>query len=217
MKLSWILLTGFLLFPTFALAQTSVDTFGIYADLAGPETLVTTAAPFEQITAYLCVKDPSSRAISGWECKVDILSPTASAVVAPSWSYAGGGMNMGDPAVGTFNVGVGPGDNALPPVAGLVVLATYSAFIMTPADQFNFYILPYPGSVTFPDSPTYPGGTPGYVDGDDVGIIKYCGVSSGTPTGNGIAWGTMPVFAINTAGVIPNTETDWGHIKSLYR
>ncbi len=74
---------------------------------------------------------------------------------------------------------------------------------MTPVDIVTFTVLPFPGSATFPDSP-------GYVDGEDVGIVVPCGVSTGYPYGSYCA-------AINIGGVVANEDMTWGDVKALYR
>ena len=112
---------------------------------------------------------------------------------------------MYDPvATGLFNVGVGPGALALNPVDNVCVLATWTAFVMDPADCVMFHVMPFPGSVTFADAP-------GYVDGDDVGLVVPCGISSGYPYG-------YPVAAINCPDfeVISNEDTTWSNVKAMF-
>jgi hypothetical protein len=183
----------------FAGADPDMDSFGFFFDTDGTIVEMHTAAPFAAATGYLVVSNPTSRGVSGWECKVDVLGPA----VAKSWSYAGGGLNVYDAvATGLFNVGVGPGPGALVPINDVCVLATFSCYVMSPVDVITFTILPFPGSVTFSN-------TPGYVDADDVGIIYPCGVSSGFP------YGEMSAI-INGTGVVANEDMTWGGVKALF-
>lgn len=203
MKKLLVLLTGLLLVSSLGMAQADSDenSFGVYFDTDAYITATTTAAPFAPVTAYLCVVNPTSNGVSGWECELQVTG----ADVARSYSYAGGGLNVFDAvATGLFNVGVGTGALQLLPVNNVVVLATYSAFIMAPTDEVLFTIMPFPGSVTFND-------VPGYVDGDDVGTVVPCGTSTGFPYG-------APCATINSAYVvIPNEDTTWSGVKTLYQ
>ena len=126
--------------------------------------------------------------------------------VAASWYYAGGGLNVYDGAAsGLFMVGVGLDPLALVPVNNVVVLATWTAFIMAPTDWVAFYIHPFPGSVTFADAP-------GYIDGADVGLVVPCGVSSGYPY-------VQPVALLNNGdqSVVDSEATTWDELKAMYR
>jgi hypothetical protein len=204
MKRVMIVLIGLAMMSSLATAQVDPDenSMGIYFDTNAAVYEHYTYAPFEQVCAYLVVVNPTSRGVSGWECMVDVVGPC----VAQSWTYAGGGLNVYDAvATGLFAVGVGPGPLALVPVNNVCVLATWCAYIMAPPDVVTFTVLPFPGSVTFPDSP-------GYVDGDDVGIVVPCGVSTGYPYGPYCA-------AINlvSSGIIASEDMTWGSVKALYQ
>ena len=101
-------------------------------------------------------------------------------------------------------MGVGLFPNALLPVNNVCVLATWSAFIMNTIDVVTFTVMPFPGSVTFANAP-------GYVDGNDFGIVVPCGVSTVYPYGNFCA-------AIYTPDhIISNADMTWGCVYALYR
>jgi hypothetical protein len=183
----------------FAGADPDEDSFGFFFDTDGTIYETSTAAPFTPISGFLVVSNPTSASISGWECFMQI----GGAPVAPSWSYAGGGLNVFDAvATGKFNVGVGTGPASLYPINGVVVLATYSCYVLAPTDVITFTVMPFPGSVTFTDAP-------GYVDGADVGTVIPCGVSTGYPYGNICA-------IINGTGVVPNENVSWSGVKALF-
>jgi len=203
MRKLFALLIGLGMVSSLAMAQVDPDdnSMGVYFDTDAYVTEDFTAAPFEPVSAYLVVVNPTSASISGWECMVNV----SGILVAPFWTYAGGGLNIFDAvSTGLFNVGVGLDPLALVPVNNVCVLATWTGFIMSPPDIVTFTVYPFPGSVTFVDNP-------GYVDGGDVGIVVPCGVSTGYPYGNACA-------TINlTEPVIPNKEMTWGGVKALYQ
>jgi hypothetical protein len=205
MKKLLVLLTGLMLVSSLGVAGVDGDdnSFGFFFDTDATIYTTFTAAPFQAVSGYLVVSNPTSSGVSGWECEV-VIPGNGVAYVAPSWAYAGGGLNVFDGAVtGLFNVGVGPGPSQLLPVNGVVVLATFTCFSMSPTLEIPITINPFPGSVTF-------SGTPGYVDGDDVGVIVACGVSSGYPYGNACA-------AINPQReIIGNDDMSWSGVKALF-
>jgi hypothetical protein len=175
------------------------DSFGFFFDTDATMVELHTFAPFTPVAGYLVVSNPTSASISGWECFMQIAGP----YVAGSWSYAGGGLNVFDAvATGKFNVGVGIGPASLYPINGVVVLATFTAYVLAPTDVVTFTVMPFPGSVTFSDAP-------GYVDGADVGTVIPCGISSGYPYGNICA-------IINGTGVVANEDMSWSGVKALF-
>lgn len=206
MKKLLVLLASLMLVSSFAAAGVDGDddSFGFFFDTDATIYETSTAAPFQGVTGYLVVSNPTSGGISGWECEV-VIPGNGTAYVAPGWAYAGGGLNVFDgAATGLFNVGVGPGPSQLLPINGVVVLATFSCFVLAPTGVVTFTINPFPGSVTF-------SGTPGYVDGDDVGVIVACGVSSGYPYGTICAAINQPHDEI-----IANDDMSWGSVKALF-
>jgi hypothetical protein len=203
MKKFFALLAGLMLVSSlgFAGADPDDDSFGFFFDTDGFIYEAFTAAPFQPVTGYLVVSNPTSVGVSGWECKI----VTSGTPVAPSWTYAGGGLNVYDAnATGLFNVGVGPGPLALTPVNGVVVLASWTGYILAPTDVVTFTILPFPSSVTFDNAP-------GYVDGDDVGIVVPCGVSTGFPYGPFCA-----SINLDPSGIVADEEVSWGAVKTLF-
>lgn len=200
MKKLLVLLTGLMLVSSLGMAQADPDenSMGVYFDTDATIYMTTTAAPFQSVTAYLVVANPTSNGVSGWECKVTVVGPA----VAAAWTTAAGTDYNADPEL--FTVGIGTGVNQILPVNNVVVLASWTGFIMAPVtDQVFFTVYPFPGSVTFDN-------VPGYVDGDDAGIIVNCGTSTGYPYGAACA-------AINAGGIIANEDVTWSTVKSLYQ
>ncbi len=135
-----------------------------------------TSAPFEQITAYLLVINPSdSSGISGWEANVTV----DGAVVAGAWTLSAG-LDV-DPSAEGFQVGIGTGGLALP-AAPAVVLATYTAFVQSASGQVHFYLDGVPGSTSF-------NGVPGYAGGSDAGDLRPLTISTGSSS--------LPVLSFN--------------------
>lgn len=188
------------------------DSIGMYASISEGTTTLTTSTPFEQVNIYLMITNPSRGGVSGWECKVEILGDP---FTAPGWTYGGGGLNVYDAvATGLFNVGVGPGASAIrsDPTTGACLIATLTAFVLAPTNSMELYVLPFPGSVTFPDDTG-----PGYVDPDDVGIIQPLVTSTGG-TDVGGTWTRNPVFVVNPGVTpVPNEDTTWSTVKTLFR
>jgi len=136
----------------------------------------TTSAPFEQITAYLLIANPSrTSGVSGWEAWVTV----EGGVVAPSWTLTAG-LDV-DPSDQGFQVGIGTGGLALP-YGDTIILATYSAFVQNIGGEVHFYVEGVPGSTSFPTSP-------GYAAGNDAGDLQPLSISSGS--------GDLPVFSFN--------------------
>jgi hypothetical protein len=202
MKKLLVLLTGLMLVSSLGVAgaDPDPDSMGFFFDTDATVYETSTVAPFQMVTGYIVVSNPTSTSVSGWECKIGITGSP----VAPGWAYAGGGLNVFTPTLtdALFNVGVGLAPASLFPVNDVVVLATFSGFIMSPADVVTFTVLPFPGSVTFDNAP-------GYVDGNDVGMVVPCGVSSGFPYG---AIGAI----VNGTGVVDNADMTWGGVKALF-
>lgn len=145
------------------------DVFDLFFEIDSCVTThcIDTAYPFQEVTAYLIVRDASCGGVSGWEAMVEI----DGVVTAPSWTLtAGMDFDFNDtPTVQRFSVGIGVTPNALlPDACGIVHLATFSGFIQQLTDQVSFYIKGVPGSVTFPDPPS-----PGYVCPDNPGDTQY--------------------------------------------
>jgi hypothetical protein len=188
------------------------DSIGMYGSTTDPVTTLTTSAPFEQVNIYLMITNPSLGGVSGWECKVEI---TGDAFTAPGWTYGGGGLNVYDAvATGLFNVGIGPGADAIRSdvTTGACLIATLTAFVQLPTQSMELYVLPFPGSVTFPGDIG-----PGYVDPDNVGVVQTLVTATGGTDVEG-TWTRNPVFVVNP-GVTPvsNEDTTWSTVKTLFR
>ena len=181
----------------FAQADADPDGLGVYFDTDGINTCLNTAAPFESVTAYLLVTNPSDlTGVSGWEARVEVVGPA----VAPAWTLAAGLDVDDDPA--NFQVGVGT--IAPLPYGTTVVLSTWVGFVMTPVtDVVNFVISNVPGSVSFADSP-------GYAAGGNAGLLIPLQVSSGYPYG-------APAAQINACDVVANEDMSFSNVKNLFR
>jgi len=120
-----------------------------------PTRCLETSVPFEQITLHLIVRNPSLGGVSGWEGVVEYTG----SLTAPSWSLAAG-LDV-DSANDTdnherFQVGIGEAPLALMPnAAGNVVLATFSAFVLSPLDDVRFFVGPIPGTTIYPGFGAY--------------------------------------------------------------
>jgi hypothetical protein len=181
----------------FAQVDADPDGLGVYFDTNGIETCFTTVAPFESVTGYLLLTNPSdSFGISGWEANIDVLG----AAVAPAWTLAAG-LDVDMSAAG-FQVGIGTDALALP-VAPAVVLATWVGFIMAPTDIVSFVISNVAGSSSFPSNP-------GYASGSNAGVLIPLQVSSGYPYG-------APAAQINACDVVANEDMSFSNVKNLFR
>ncbi len=172
------------------------DGIGVYFDMDGLVTCHATAAPFEQVNAYLLATNVSdATGISGWEAVVTVNG----APVAPAWTLAAG-LDV-DPSDTGFQVGIGVAPAALPS-APAVVLATWAGFIMAPTDIVDFTVSDVPGSVSF-------AGTPGYASGSDAGLLIPFQVSSGYPY--------VACAQINACDVVANEDMSWSQVKDLFQ
>lgn len=191
---------------TVALAYPGPDSMALYtdADAAGvPNLSLTTTTPFEAITLYLCISNPSLGGVSGWEALVEFTG----SLTAPGWTVAAGlDVDSNDTNnVERFQVGIGLAPLALEPNAnGNVVLATFEAFVLAPTNMVQFYIKRVPGSTTFPTSPGYAGPT-------DAGALAESVNLAGDPL--------LPVFCINDPGcsIVGNEDMTFSSVKSLFR
>jgi len=191
-----------ILVSTSAFAQIDPDEngIGLYFDELGFEVCTVTTAPFEEVTAYLLATNITEEAVSGWECEV----VTFGAPVAPAW-LLNGLQPLNAFSAPLFAVGLGEGDLATEPENNVVLLATYSAFVMAPTDVVEFAIQNLPASSFEPPSP-------GYAAGDNAGNLIPLQVSSGFPFGNVVAQINLP-----DCGVIANDNVSFGSVKALYR
>lgn len=174
------------------------DGIGIYFDMSGTSAEYITHAPFEQVTAYLLatyIRETSG--ISGWECHIETLGDMTGA----AWTVSAG-INVADPSMGLFNVGIGVGPLALP-AEEVILLATLTAFILSPMDIVQMTVGPFPGSVSFDD-------TPGYAAGSDAQLLIPF-VNSNRCTGLGA------VTLINMLCPVATDDRTWSEIKTQFR
>jgi len=172
---------------------------GVYFDLDGDVVCTTTSAPFANTVAYLLVTNPdASSGVSGWEAQI---WTEGAAPAAPMWTLSAG-LDV-DPSPAGFQVGIGTISPL--PYGITVLLATWSAFVMSPFDEISFFVTGVPGSVSFP-------GSPGYAVGDNAGDLRPLQVSSGTGL-------TAPVAMINSieCSVVANEDMTFSGVKALYR
>ena len=163
-----IIIASFSAIPATAQFVTA-DGIGIYFDETDPGSgNMATSGPFEPITAYLLLTNPSSRhffdgefrAVSGWECMVTV----GGGPVAEEWVLAGQ-QPLNIKMAPEFVVGVGEEALALPiSVNDAVLLATYSCYIMAATDEVAFRVDPLVGSSFDPL-------TPGYAAAHDSGVL----------------------------------------------
>ena len=148
---------------------TTADGIGVYFDQADPgSNSVDTSGPFELVTAYLLLTNPSSshfydgeyRAVSGWECMVTIGGDP----VAEVWELAGQ-QPLNIKTAPEFVVGVGEEALALPISANdAVLLATYTCYITDMASEAAYRVDPLPDSSFDPLAP-------GYAAAHDSGVL----------------------------------------------
>jgi len=174
------------------------DCMGLYFDTAATVPGLYTTGPMEAVTAYLCVSNCTEGSIGGWECEI----VTDGDVIAPSWTCAGGGLNVAS-GVGLFNVGVGGGSLALVPDGDVILLATLTGYVMSDQTEIRFYVDVYPGSVTFSDGP-------GYVSGSDVNTVVECVVHRPIPIEDFNAH-------INVPDNRENVEATWSEVKDRFQ
>jgi len=162
------------------------DILGIYFDPDGTVTSVTTSSPFETVTGYLLIVEPTEPSgVSGWECAVEIV--TATGPLAASWTLNGLALNIDTPP--SFQVGLAdplPGSQA-------VLLATCEVVVPDPGDEVEFYVHCHDP----PSIPNPPGGqcVPAYAAGDDPAHL----IPLGWPDGCDM----LPVAVINDDQIAP--------------
>jgi hypothetical protein len=141
-----------------AQAEVCEDVIGVFFDTEAYTYETMTLYPFDQVTAYLLVLNPSDPVgISGWEARTEVVG----SIVAPAWTLAAG-LDV-TPDENDWCVGIGLGVNALP-TAPTVLLATFTGFVINPTDVLEFYVKPLPGTISFDD-------TPGYASGNDETVL----------------------------------------------
>ena len=113
-------------------AASGEDLVGIYWEDSYFNNQTTTSAPFDMVTGYLVIMDPSSSGgILGWECEVDVEGPA----LVSSWSIAGQAINAQSPP--RFSVGLA---SPLPSAATTEVM-TFEMFV-TEVEPVNVSLKP---------------------------------------------------------------------------
>lgn len=178
-----VMLAGlFLLLNLPALAQ---DTFGIYFDEAGTQTSIQTSLPYQQVTAYLILKDPTfSDGLTAWECVVNVRSSGPDPIM--TWELAGQALNVVEAPA--FLVGMG---QPLPSTSD-IVLATATILVPQPGQDVGFHIQPFnPPSVQDPPGWGYTVYAPAFGHGPE-GALLAGSIASGCES--------EPVATINGSG-----------------
>ncbi len=186
-----------------ALAYPGPDSIGLYVDgnapsVAGADLSINTSAPFESVTIYLCITNPSLGGVSGWEGWIDVQGTA----VAPAWTLTAG-LDV-DSNPNYFQVGIGLTPLALVPNAnGSVILADWTGFVGSTADAISFFIKRVPGSVSFADGS-------GYASPGNAGLLQSLYPSTGGPD--------TAVFCINQdCALVGNEDGTWSSMKELFR
>lgn len=145
---------------------------GIYFDEAFTENSTATTSPYQQVTAYLVLKDPSfTDGLQSWECAVEVRTNGPDPII--TWQLAGQALNVDEAP--SFLVGLGQ----LLPSESDVLLATATIFIPESQQDLVFYIHPHdPPSLKDPPGWGYPVFTPVIGHGSD-GELVGAGWSSG--------------------------------------
>jgi len=149
------------------------DRIGIWFEQSGTTDRHDTTTPFEEVTAYLMILNPSVEwGALGWECCVEMVGDG----MGFSWELAGSAINIETPPC--FSVGRNSG-----PLLGqhVIVLATLTFVQPDPDSPTYFYVHPVA-------SPSLPG-VPVYADGADEGRLIPLAPASGSET--------MPVAVVN--------------------
>ena len=182
---------------SFAIMDPDPDGIGIYFDLDANVVCHNTADPFELVTAYLIATNTTcDSGIGGWEAYILI---TGDAAAAPAWTVDGFDT---DPSPEAFQVRYICFWHFWSPT---MVLATWTGYMLDPADTLSFYLSGYPGSEYFPNSPSY-------IGADIGGNLYPLQVSTGTGQ-------NLPVAMINSPScdVLPNETMTVSTMKMLYK
>jgi len=198
---TFLLLTFFTItISTHAIAQPTdpvPDGINLYFDQGATEFCrYFTNAPFEAVTAYICMTRISAASgVSSWQATVTVDGD----ILVPTWQLAAGWNSATAP---TFQVDIGTADPL--PWAESIVVATFEGYVHTPEDRIYF-------SMQGVDGPQH---SPSYTAGDDTGDERDLHMRVEVP-------GT-PVCAINDPYFcdyweVENEISTWSDVKALYR
>ncbi len=191
-KFVTLLLVSLFASVAFAGIDPGTDSFGVYFDTAGNTNTYATG-PFTPFNAYLILANPAGPT-NGFECTV---TPSGAAFFALSTTLGGAGALDVDSSTNGFAVGAA---SDYPIVNGGIVLVTWQMMVTAPAPALEFRI----NKATIP---SMTGGLP-VVTGN--GILRRCGISSGSVT--------APVAYVNSPSQpVPAEVSSFGTVKSLFR
>ena len=189
-KLVAVLLVSLMASVAFAGIDPGIDSFGVYFDTNG-DTNTKSTPVFAPFNVYLILMNPSGPT-NGFECTV---TPTGAPYFILSTNLGAGALDV-DGSPNGFAVGSA---SDYPSTNGAMVLCTWQFMVQAPT-ALEFRI----GDATMP---SMPGDLP-VVTGN--GVLRRCGVSSGSPT--------APVAYVNSPNLPVATDvSSFGSVKSLFR
>lgn len=189
-KLVAVLLVSLMASVAFAGIDPGLDSFGVYFDANG-DTNTKSAPIFTPFNVYLILMNPTGPT-NGFECTV---TPTGAPYFILSTNLGAGALDV-DASPNGFAVGSA---SDYPVTNGAMVLCTWQFMVQAP-NALEFRI----GDATMP---SMPGDLP-VVTGN--GVLRRCGVSSGSPT--------APVAYVNSPNLPVATDvSSFGSVKSLFR
>jgi len=234
MRNALVVLAAVTLLQGLAFAFPGPDSIGIYASETDAVTTTSTTGPFEAVTLYLLITNPTFEGVSGWQCMIEyeLISGTNN-MTGVSWALtagAAGATNVYDDPY--FEVGLGAGTAALREVAGVVKIATMTGYVMAPTDRIALSINGLPGSNSQPQdaegNPTHNLGNPVYVHPDNPGVVQALQPNTGgaweslpqaDQSQNHDTWAGNVCFIINPDAevIVENEESTWSTVKTLFR
>lgn len=187
-----------LILSTAATAQIdpSPDRIGIYFDEDAIGSCTWTTTPYEEVTAYLVLTNPS---LDGnwrnWGARIWTTGPA----LAPSWFVHGFDSDYSETG---FTVGMM--EMWCCPLEPATVLGWWSALIPEPGDKVTFHITGFDDPTEEVQSP------PQYANWDES--IRDMFIPGGAP-GGVVAQITSPV----ACGVVADEPATFGRLKTLFR
>ncbi len=184
------------------------DGMNIYFDEDATVLCVEEAPIFVGVPVYLVLTNPTTSQphVLSWEAQVIYEGNAEFGIDAnghPQWTFAGGGLNLGQGAdyiVGTAN----------PPLdidGPATVLATASlAFVAGEPGRAQFWVGRVTGSNTFPDGPGYT---------SEIGVSTPCH-NIFDNNGWSCAWINPAYYGVWECPPLANEAMTWGEVKALY-